>query len=204
MATGVPVAALATGVPVAAFSSAEEELAVERLRKDWEHSDACALVPLDTLARTGWRTLAPDEWLKLPSNAFMLRRVLSTALGVSEADFVLRPDLTLAVRGVARRVPPPPRLVAAGQHTYRRQKENGFITRLSESDGFVQCANVTETSVIMLTCAIPGGLMSVEPMPGEGFRIKEILGEAASNDSSFCNRWGHCSPITVHWCVMEP
>jgi hypothetical protein len=185
---------MATGVPVDAFAdSAAEELAVQRLRKEWEHADGeGALVPLDTLARVGWRPDKPDEWLKLASNALLLRRVLGTALGVREADFVLRADLTAAVRGLARRVPPPPRLVAAG------------TLRFTEAYLFVPCSSVTESSVISLTAEGHFVVIIRGITPGEGFHI------SAKHFLPCDDKWGHgrragiAEATTVHWVVMEP
>jgi hypothetical protein len=172
-----------TGVPVDAFAdSAAEELAVQRIRKEWEHSDGeGALVQLDTLALVGWRPDKPDEWLKLPGNALLLRRVLGTALGVREADFVLRADLTAAVRGLARRVPPPPRLVAAGTFRYSDMS-------------LVPCSCVTESSVISLTAVGAVGIIS-HIRPGEGFGI--VVYQVGTR--TLLTRG-----TTVHWVVMEP
>jgi hypothetical protein len=181
---------MATGVPVDAFAdSAAEELAVQRLRKEWERSDGeGALVQLDTLARVGWRPVKPDVWLKLPGNALLLRRVLDTALGVREADFVLRADLTAAVRGLARRVPPPPRLVAAGTF------------RFTDADWVVPCSSVTESSVISLTAQDRDIVVNIVAItPGEGIYISaHRAGLRVSGSGQFAEA------VTVHWVVMEP
>jgi hypothetical protein len=147
-----------------------------------------------------------------------MRRVVQSALGgIGDEFFGVLPDLRPAVRGIVRRVPLPPRLVAAGQFNYVVPQTGALAAeaneaareaarqaeRLAHEAGrFVPCPSVTETSVILLTpiaSHISRSFCVAEIRPGDGF----CIGEAYDPEVWRRFRDGTLEQM-VHWCVLEP